>query len=430
MLYADRTATQKLGDEDEITWQDTLIIGLAQCLALVPGVSRSGATMTAGLLRGFDRVAVTRLSFMLSVPALTAAGVLQAYTTADDISAGVGWPATIARDRGELRRGVLRRWPGCCGSSPGTASRSSSPTGSALGLLLLGLLASGRGRGDLTVPAARSRPGRPRRPPGTSLLQLRPRSGRWSPPPRPRPGRRPCPAGRRPAPRSGPTSIVRTSTTRSTSGWSASALEDGRPQPAPAPTSPISISLVSRPSTYATTASSTPIAMAAPASQYALPVSWCRAEPGGGEHQADQGGGVLGEDGLHGRVGGQPDVLQHAGGPAARASPRSCRKASPPGDPLSHERDAQHHVRDQVAGLSDSPVQQPVHALVDGEDRTGDEDPDRGQQRPEEPLLAVPERVGLVRRLPADAAARSAGRPGWWCRRRSAPPRRASRWTR
>jgi undecaprenyl-diphosphatase len=94
MLYADRTGTQKLGESD-ITWRDTLIIGLAQCLALVPGVSRSGATMTAGLLRGFDRVAVTRLSFMLSVPALTAAGILQAYTAADDISAGVGWPATI-----------------------------------------------------------------------------------------------------------------------------------------------------------------------------------------------------------------------------------------------------------------------------------------------------------------------------------------------
>ena len=94
MLYADRTATQKLG-ESEITWRDTLIIGLAQCLALLPGVSRSGATMTAGLLRGFDRVAVTRLSFMLSVPALTAAGVLEAYTAADDISTGVGWPATI-----------------------------------------------------------------------------------------------------------------------------------------------------------------------------------------------------------------------------------------------------------------------------------------------------------------------------------------------
>jgi undecaprenyl-diphosphatase len=94
MLYADRVGTQKRG-ESEITWKDTLIVGLAQCLALVPGVSRSGATMTAGLLLGFDRVSVTRLSFMLSVPALTAAGVLQAATAAGDISAGVGWPATI-----------------------------------------------------------------------------------------------------------------------------------------------------------------------------------------------------------------------------------------------------------------------------------------------------------------------------------------------
>ena len=94
MLYADRTGSQKR-DESEITWRDTLVVGLAQCLALVPGVSRSGATMTAGLLRGINRVAVTRLSFMLSVPALTAAGILQAYTAADDISTGVGWPATI-----------------------------------------------------------------------------------------------------------------------------------------------------------------------------------------------------------------------------------------------------------------------------------------------------------------------------------------------
>jgi undecaprenyl-diphosphatase len=94
MLYADRTATQKRGEPD-ITWKDTLIIGTAQCLALIPGVSRSGATMTAGLLRGFDRVAVTRLSFMLSVPALTAAGLLQGISAAGDISAGVGWPATL-----------------------------------------------------------------------------------------------------------------------------------------------------------------------------------------------------------------------------------------------------------------------------------------------------------------------------------------------
>lgn len=94
MRYADRTATQKRHEED-VTWRDTLIIGVTQCLALVPGVSRSGATMSAGLLRGLDRVTVTRLSFFLSVPALTAAGGQQAVSQAGAISAGVGWPATL-----------------------------------------------------------------------------------------------------------------------------------------------------------------------------------------------------------------------------------------------------------------------------------------------------------------------------------------------
>jgi undecaprenyl-diphosphatase len=94
MWFADRAATQQRHEAD-VTWRDTLIIGMAQCLALVPGVSRSGATMSAGLLRDFDRVTVTRLSFFLSIPALLAAGALQVVDEHDNISAGVGWPATI-----------------------------------------------------------------------------------------------------------------------------------------------------------------------------------------------------------------------------------------------------------------------------------------------------------------------------------------------
>ncbi len=94
MWYADRSATQKRGERDT-TWKDTLVIGLAQCLALIPGVSRSGATMSAGLLRGFDRVTVTRLSFFLSIPALLAATLLQVVTRYDDISGGVGWIPTV-----------------------------------------------------------------------------------------------------------------------------------------------------------------------------------------------------------------------------------------------------------------------------------------------------------------------------------------------
>ncbi|MEJ3744598.1 undecaprenyl-diphosphate phosphatase [Actinomycetes bacterium KLBMP 9797] len=94
MWFADRAATQKRREED-VTWQDTLVIGLVQCMALIPGVSRSGATMSAGLLRDLDRVTVTKLSFFLSVPALLAAGALQVVDEYDNISAGVGWPATL-----------------------------------------------------------------------------------------------------------------------------------------------------------------------------------------------------------------------------------------------------------------------------------------------------------------------------------------------
>lgn len=94
MAYADRTATLAR-DEADVTRRDTLIIGLVQCLALIPGVSRSGATMSAGLLRGLDRVTVTRLSFFLAMPALTAATALQIATEHENIGGGVGWPATI-----------------------------------------------------------------------------------------------------------------------------------------------------------------------------------------------------------------------------------------------------------------------------------------------------------------------------------------------
>lgn len=94
MWFADRRATLHR-HEDDVTWKDTLIIGITQCLALIPGVSRSGATMSAGLLRGIDRVAVTRLSFFLSIPALGAAAVLQTITEYDNISNGVGWAPTI-----------------------------------------------------------------------------------------------------------------------------------------------------------------------------------------------------------------------------------------------------------------------------------------------------------------------------------------------
>ena len=94
MYYADSRATLNR-HEDDVTWRDTLVIGLVQCIALVPGISRSGATMSAGLLRGIDRVAVTRLSFFLSIPALTGATILQSVTKFDEIQHGVGWGPTL-----------------------------------------------------------------------------------------------------------------------------------------------------------------------------------------------------------------------------------------------------------------------------------------------------------------------------------------------
>jgi undecaprenyl-diphosphatase len=94
MWYADKKGTQTRHEKDT-TWKDTLIIGLTQCLALIPGVSRSGATLSAGLLRGFDRVTVMRLSFFLSIPALMAAAVLQTVTQYEHIAVGIGWGSTL-----------------------------------------------------------------------------------------------------------------------------------------------------------------------------------------------------------------------------------------------------------------------------------------------------------------------------------------------
>jgi undecaprenyl-diphosphatase len=76
MWLAERVATQERG-EKQLTLRDAILIGLAQVASLVPGVSRSGATISAGLFLGLDRVAATRLSFFLSIPALTAAGIYE-----------------------------------------------------------------------------------------------------------------------------------------------------------------------------------------------------------------------------------------------------------------------------------------------------------------------------------------------------------------
>ena len=126
---------------EEIDGRDGLFIGIAQALALIPGVSRSGATISAGLFRDFDRTAAARYSFLLSVPAVVLSGLFE-----------------LARHRRRGQRRVRRRprsrrsspsspamprSPGCCAISRTTRSRCSSPTGSPSGILVIALAASG-----------------------------------------------------------------------------------------------------------------------------------------------------------------------------------------------------------------------------------------------------------------------------------------------
>src|SRR5690606_11417069 len=64
---------------DRLTWRHGLLFGLAQALALIPGVSRSGGTITAGLMMGYTREAAARYSFLLAVPAVLASGLYQLF---------------------------------------------------------------------------------------------------------------------------------------------------------------------------------------------------------------------------------------------------------------------------------------------------------------------------------------------------------------
>jgi undecaprenyl-diphosphatase len=76
MLAADRSAKQER-ELDSMTPKDGLFVGIAQALALVPGVSRSGATISAGLFRGLTREAAARYSFLLSTPAIVLSALFE-----------------------------------------------------------------------------------------------------------------------------------------------------------------------------------------------------------------------------------------------------------------------------------------------------------------------------------------------------------------
>jgi undecaprenyl-diphosphatase len=87
LLVAEKVGKRERSIE-QIRTKDGFAIGIAQALALIPGVSRSGATITAGLFMGLDRPAAARFSFLLSVPAVVLSGLLELGTILSDDEGG------------------------------------------------------------------------------------------------------------------------------------------------------------------------------------------------------------------------------------------------------------------------------------------------------------------------------------------------------
>lgn len=83
LFFAERFGSRER-DEEELNTTDAIVVGTAQALALIPGSSRSGTTITAGLFRGLDRETAARFSFLLSVPAVVLSGVYEAVKHVND----------------------------------------------------------------------------------------------------------------------------------------------------------------------------------------------------------------------------------------------------------------------------------------------------------------------------------------------------------
>ncbi len=81
ILWAERrpASAVRISDTDDMDWKDALKVGLVQCLAMIPGTSRSGATIIGGMLLGLSRKAATDFSFYLAIPTLMGAGVYSLY---------------------------------------------------------------------------------------------------------------------------------------------------------------------------------------------------------------------------------------------------------------------------------------------------------------------------------------------------------------
>jgi undecaprenyl-diphosphatase len=90
--WADRQGNQPTRTIADMGWRDALLIGFAQALALIPGTSRSGITMTLGLVLGLSRLEAARFSFMLAIPAITLSGLLKSWELAND-AVTINWPS-------------------------------------------------------------------------------------------------------------------------------------------------------------------------------------------------------------------------------------------------------------------------------------------------------------------------------------------------
>jgi len=140
LAWADRSG-RKQRTLGELTWTHGLLFGLAQAMALIPGVSRSGGTITAGLLMGYTREAAARYSFLLAVPAVLASGFYQLWRSAEvgsTVAAGPTLLATVvAFGVGYGVIVALMRYVSTRSYLPFVAYRI------ALGLLVLALLSAG-----------------------------------------------------------------------------------------------------------------------------------------------------------------------------------------------------------------------------------------------------------------------------------------------
>ena len=94
LLWIADVRGSRVRTQEQLRWSDAIWIGLAQCLALAPGVSRAGIVMTAALMLGLQRTAAARVAFLLAIPTIAAAGTLSLHQSLQAVQA-VDWGALV-----------------------------------------------------------------------------------------------------------------------------------------------------------------------------------------------------------------------------------------------------------------------------------------------------------------------------------------------